>query len=531
MKRKVKDNELFTDEIPVKEHISQLIELMSQGLYEKEHIMAVSLLSAIAGESIFLLGPPGTAKSMVARRLKLVFKGAKSFEYLMSRFSTPDEIFGPVSISKLKDEDKYERLVDGYLPDAEVVFLDEIWKAGPAIQNALLTAINERIFKNGTDTLRLPMKALVAASNELPAEDEGLEALWDRFLVRMVSNCISCEKTFYKMVRSKSIEEPTIAENYLLEDSLHLKWLAAIREVEITDEICRIVTHVRKVMTEQQKKEEVTTLDYYISDRRWKKIFHLMQTSAFLNGRNAINVTDSILLIHCLWNKVEAIPVVLEAVSSAITANLDGKITQNVKALDKLIDQLSANMRQGRVPIDSAKDDYVVMNYFYYIVEGFQKKPCLFARLDYNHIDTKKSNDGILYYEEKSKSWIIHAIYTGAPFDYKKSSNGKNTKIKLQKCKDGIMVDGIPYLFRKKGWGTFISKSEASTSTSADIIFLECASIRNDFEHLKTLFYKDCNLFVSDDDIKLIGKQLDKTEKTLKNLEIKVQNTKLLMLR
>lgn len=348
MKRMVKDNELFTDEIPVKEHISQLIELMSQGLYEKEHIMAVSLLSAIAGESIFLLGPPGTAKSMVARRLKLVFKGAKSFEYLMSRFSTPDEIFGPVSISKLKDEDKYERLVDGYLPDAEVVFLDEIWKAGPAIQNALLTAINERIFKNGTDTLRLPMKALVAASNELPAEDEGLEALWDRFLVRMVSNCISCEKTFYKMVRSKSIEEPTIAENYLVEDSLHLKWLAAIHEVEITDEICRIVTHIRKIMTEQQKKEEITTLDYYISDRRWKKIFHLMQTSAFLNGRNAINVTDSILLIHCLWNKVEAIPVVLEAVSSAITADLDGKITQNVKALDKLIGQLSANMRQGR---------------------------------------------------------------------------------------------------------------------------------------------------------------------------------------
>ena len=123
-----------------------------------------------------------------------------------------------------------------------------------------------------------------------------------------------------------------------------------------------------------------------------------MQTSAFLNGRNAINVTDSILLIHCLWNKVEAIPVVLEAVSSAITADLDGKITQNVKALDKLIDQLSANMRQGRVPIDSAKDDYVVMNYFYYIVEGFQKEPCLFARFDYNHIDTKKSNDGILYY-------------------------------------------------------------------------------------------------------------------------------------
>lgn len=345
---------LFTDKLSVREHISQLIELMSQGLYEKEHIMAMALLSAIAGESIFLLGPPGTAKSMVARRLKLVFKGAKSFEYLMSRFSTPDEIFGPVSISKLKNEDKYERLVDGYLPNAEVVFLDEIWKASPAIQNALLTAINEHIFKNGSDTLHLPIKALIAASNELPAEDEGLEALWDRFLVRMVSNCISSEKTFYKMVRSKSIEEPIIAENLLVDDALHLKWLAAILEVEITDEICRLVTHVRKILVEQQKKEEITTLDYYISDRRWKKVFHLMQASAFLNGRNAINVTDCILLIHCLWNKVDSIPVVLDAVCSAITAYLDEKIAQNVKVLDKLIAQFSAYIQQGRVPVDSA---------------------------------------------------------------------------------------------------------------------------------------------------------------------------------
>lgn len=354
MKRKDKENMFFTDELTVREHIVKLMEPLSQGLYEKEHIMAVALLSAIAGESIFLLGPPGTAKSMVARRLKLVFKGAKSFEYLMSRFSTPDEIFGPVSISKLKNEDKYERLVGGYLPDAEVVFLDEIWKAGPAIQNALLTAINERIFKNGSETLRLPMKALIAASNELPAEDEGLEALWGRFLVRMVSNCISNEKTFYKMVRSRSNEEPSIMECYLIDDTLHRKWLTAISEVEITDEACRFVSHIRGILAEQQKKEEVNTLTYYISDRRWKKVFHLMQASAFLNGRSAINITDCILLIHCLWNKVEGIPMVLDAVCSAITADLDGKIAQNVKALDKLIAQLSANVQQGRVPVDSA---------------------------------------------------------------------------------------------------------------------------------------------------------------------------------
>lgn len=159
-KSKEKENGLFADGLSAREHMAGLMAWMSEGLYEKEHIMAVALLAAIAGESLFLLGPPGTAKSMVARRLKLIFKGAKSFEYLMSRFSSPDEIFGPVSIAKLKNEDRYERLVDGYLPDAEVVFLDEIWKAGPAIQNALLTAVNERVVKNGSQTLRLPMKVL-----------------------------------------------------------------------------------------------------------------------------------------------------------------------------------------------------------------------------------------------------------------------------------------------------------------------------------------------------------------------------------
>ena len=131
-----------------KEHITELLTCISEGVYEKEHILALSLLCSVASESLFMLGPPGTAKSMVARRIKEVFAENNSFEYLMSRFSTPDEIFGPVSISKLKNEDVYERCVDGFLPTASVVFLDEIWKAGPAIQNALLTVINERIYQN-----------------------------------------------------------------------------------------------------------------------------------------------------------------------------------------------------------------------------------------------------------------------------------------------------------------------------------------------------------------------------------------------
>ncbi|MGD1839635.1 MAG: AAA family ATPase [Thermonemataceae bacterium] len=160
----------------IKETVAKILKSLSEGIYEKDEAIHLAFLTAIAGESIFLLGPPGVAKSLIARRLKYAFKEGKAFEYLMSRFSTPDEIFGPISIKRLKDEDKYERIVTKYLPDANIVFLDEIWKAGPSIQNALLTILNEKIYRNGEQEIEVDIRGIIAASNEIPQLGEGLDA-------------------------------------------------------------------------------------------------------------------------------------------------------------------------------------------------------------------------------------------------------------------------------------------------------------------------------------------------------------------
>lgn len=341
------------------ERFKQLLGEMNRGIYEKETEISLSLLAALAGESIILLGPPGVAKSMVARQLKTAFRDAQSFEYLMSRFSTPDEIFGPVSIQKLKTSDTYERAMEGYLPTADVVFLDEIWKAGPAIQNTLLTVINEKIFRNGNREMHLPLKLLVAASNELPAKGEGLEALWDRFVIRIESRPIKLEKNFRAMLLDSHADflGPTdftdstdfsgftgglghadFADNADFSDlkitsEEYAEWTERIDKIGVKIEVLDAISAIRKSLRAVNVDEAAERRNIYVSDRRWKNIVRLLRTSAFMQDREEVDICDLLPIYHCLWQEPEERDAIRNIVIRALFSPFADKLVEMKNAL------------------------------------------------------------------------------------------------------------------------------------------------------------------------------------------------------
>lgn len=293
-------------DLPIPQRIQAILDRLNHQMYEKEYVIGAVLLSALAGESIFLLGPPGVAKSMMARRLKYVFKNAKTFEYLMGKFSTPDEVFGPVSISKLKDEDKYERLTKNYLPGANIVFLDEIWKASPPIQNALLTVLNEKVFRNGEKEIEVDLRALISASNELPLKGEGLEALWDRFLVRVLVENIEEDLPFEEMLNlpGGKNQEELIPEDLQISPREYQHWREQIDHIKLPQHILGLLTFLRNSIRQRNASLEPEEV-IYVSDRRWRKIIQLLRASAFLNGREEVHVMDAFLTSDCLWDRLE----------------------------------------------------------------------------------------------------------------------------------------------------------------------------------------------------------------------------------
>jgi len=286
----------------MRERFLRLTAGLSHGIHERDQALSLGLLALLAGESLFLLGPPGTAKSLVARRLKAALAGARAFEYLMGRFSTPEEIFGPLSIAGLRDRDVFERRTAGYLPEADVAFLDEVWRASPPIQNTLLTILNEKRFRNGDHEVRVPLKLLVAASNRAPAGEENAEAFWDRFVVRLEVGPLTSEEGFRGLVtETADLYRSRVSDADALKPEEWEALQMGIDLVEMPDEVVAALASLRKALTDDPQPISV-------SDRRWKKAARLLRACAVAHGRAFVDGQDLGLLEHVLWDRPEQRP-------------------------------------------------------------------------------------------------------------------------------------------------------------------------------------------------------------------------------
>jgi len=262
------------------------------------------------------LGPPGTAKSLISRRLSHAFETKSYFEYLMQRFSTPEEVFGPVSIAELK-KDNYTRKTEGFLPKSDFAFLDEIWKSSPAILNTLLTVINEKLFRNGHKIESVPLKVLISASNETPPTNQGLEALYDRFLVRLYVPPMSEINSFESLLQSSPTKEQiTLSREIQIDHDEWEFWQLEIEEIQLSQETMNVIHDIRLTFAEKGE-----GLDVYVSDRRWQRAAMLLKAAAFFCGRKQTNLVDTLLLRHCLWttndNREDVINIVEDAVRNS----------------------------------------------------------------------------------------------------------------------------------------------------------------------------------------------------------------------
>ncbi len=415
------------------EKLKKLSAHLESGLIGRRDHARMLLLAAVAGENAILFGPPGTAKSLLARRLKDCFADdVRYFECLLTKFSMPEEVFGPVSLKGL-EQDIFRRVYDRYMPGAGVAFIDETFKANSAILNSMLTILNEREFDTGNERIQVPLRCVVGASNEMPKEAE-LEALYDRFIIRMRVDRLQDEQLALYLTSTAEYVPPTTEIRLTKADLDEVAKAARILPVEAP--VIDLLTELREWCQGKGIK---------ISDRRLGKIKRLLQVAAATSGRDSTGLADAWVVRHCAWDDFTTDHA--EKLADWLDSRID-KQQHNLSNLRALVDaEQKAFEGKANIHVKDSKG-----NLLYVDSSGRDTLKAEFEGFEYRAGD---DNNGRLYSEKEIKdklkaepshrhgqygdsilvnnSWIDLSEYFKANYA-KKKQKLKNTA----KLKDGV---------------------------------------------------------------------------------------------
>jgi MoxR-like ATPase len=343
--------------------LQDLANLLKSAFVAKDRLIELMVTSAIAQEHLLAVGPPGTAKSELVKRFSLLCSPQDErrsdgkipyFEYLLTRFTEPAELFGPVDVKTFQEGGRHQRITDGMLPQAEIAFLDEVFKANSAILNALLTVLNERIFYNGGVPERVPLVCAIAATNKVP-DDPTLAALYDRFLVRVWTDNVEEARFGELFQRGWDLEQDRIRQGYGLERIVNVTTTDALRRLyRALDEV--ILDGIRNDYCEVVRRIRAEGVE--LSDRRVIKLLKLIAASALRRGSLAAQTGDFWVLQH-VWNDPEQIPHLRTIIEPYLEdyAELQHSPERDLTAISGDIDMLEA--RQEDLETDADYADFL----------------------------------------------------------------------------------------------------------------------------------------------------------------------------
>jgi len=472
------------------EKVKNALNILNQEIYEREDVFHFALLALFSGESMFLLGPPGVAKSLIARKIKFLIKDARYFEHLMTQYTLPEELFGPVSLPKLK-QGFYEREIQGYLPTSEVVFLDEIWKSSSSILNTLLVIINEKKFKQGIKEINVPLKLLISASNEIP-EDETLKALWDRFLIRMYVEPIKKHDTFnqYLALSSNNVYEDNIPETIKFTSKEIDSVKKHLDEITINQDVIDFINKFKTKIKERNEENQVLP-PIEISDRRWKKIINILKTYALLNQRKYVSVLDCMIIPYMIWNTKEDLKELNEMMKNLIFEEFLEK-NPSLKKVHETNQKMNALLEKiTNVQIHSFIQENEYKVYKFFIIDEYRKiREYSYYKLILSNNQSNNLLENVEFYinfndiEFKKNNLInqIINIYQLFPFiqDDKLNKiyieipyNAKILDYQQNKIKIFILQYNVDFNFSIDSVKKYYAKTEILETKLKDIIFRE----------------------------------------------------------